>query len=454
MRSTRILRRLAVMAVIALLAVACGGDAEEAPAETEPADGATAPTGTATEPAATGTEAAPTGTEATAVGGDGTLQIGYILPETGPLAFLGPPQIQALEYAVSQINEAGGVLGTEIPSVVAGDEAGDETIANQSADRLLAEGVDAIIGAAASGMSLAIIDKITGAGVIQCSGSNTAPTFTDYSDNGFYFRTAPTDALQGPVLADVIVGEGYSNVAIVARADDYGRGLADATAAALEESGATVAVNTTYDPNATNFDAVVQETASANADAVVVIAFEEGSQILSTMIEQGIDPASVGIFGADGVRSAELPSLVSPDNPGILSGMMGTAPAPAEDPGFIENLLEFAPDLEETTFSGQVYDCVNLIALAAQAAGSDDPEAISGEMVNVSREGTACGSFEECSTLLEEGQDIDYSGASGPVDLIEAGEPGSATIEVWGYSEAGELESLETREVELPESGA
>src|SRR5690606_30429661 len=163
---------------------------------------------------------------------------------------------------------------------------GDEAVANQSADRLLAEGVDAIMGAAASGMSLAIIDKVTGAGVVQCSGSNTAPTFTDYEDEepGFYIRTAPSDAMQGPVLAETIVGEGYTNVAILARADDYGTGLADATAAGLEEAGATVALNETYDPNATNFDAAVQQVVSANPDAVVLIAFEEGAQIIEGLI--------------------------------------------------------------------------------------------------------------------------------------------------------------------------
>src|SRR5690625_5209077 len=78
------------------------------------------------------------------------LQYGYVLPETGPLAFLGPPQVAALEYAIQEINEAGGILGTEVPAPMAGDEAGDQAIASQSTDRLLADGVDAIIGAAAS----------------------------------------------------------------------------------------------------------------------------------------------------------------------------------------------------------------------------------------------------------------------------------------------------------------
>lgn len=150
-------------------------------------------------------------------GSDEPLKLGYVLPETGQLAFLGPPQIQASKYAISQINEAGGVLGQDIPNLVSGDEADTAAIASQSAERVLNEDVDAIIGAAASGMSLAIIDKITGSQVVQCSGSNTAPTFTGYEDDGYYFRTAPSDAMQGPVLAETILGDGYSNVALIGR---------------------------------------------------------------------------------------------------------------------------------------------------------------------------------------------------------------------------------------------
>src|SRR5699024_8039288 len=124
-------------------------------------------------------------------------------------------------------------------------------------------------------------DRITGAGVMQCSPANTAPTFTDYDDNGFYIRTAPSDALQGPVLAETIVSDGHTSVALIARADDYGRGLANATAQALENAGASVEMNETYDPNATDFSSVVQQAVSSGADAVVVVSFAEGAQILA-----------------------------------------------------------------------------------------------------------------------------------------------------------------------------
>jgi branched-chain amino acid transport system substrate-binding protein len=376
--------------------------------------------------------------------GDGTLKVGYVLPETGQLAFLGPPQIQALKLAIKQINAEGGVLGKQIPDPVAADEAGDQAVAQQSADRVLASGVQAVIGAAASGMTLVIIDKITGAKVVECSASNTAPTFTNYQDSGYYFRTAPSDALQGPVLADTVVSDGHSNIAIVARADDYGKGLADATAKSLQQSGATVAVKDIYDPNATNFNASVQKVVNAKPDAVVVIAFEEGKQILKGLIEAGYGPGKVGVYGADGLRSEELPKLVDPKNPSVLAGMKGTAPASAENAQFVKSLKQFAPGLKELQFAPQAYDCMTTIALAAEQAKTNDPAVFKNAMVGVTKDGTKCATFAACQRLISAGTNIDYQGISGPLDFIAAGEPGEATIEVYSYDKSGKLQSVKT----------
>ena len=376
--------------------------------------------------------------------GDGQLKFGYVLPETGPLAFLGPPQIQSMKFAIAAINADGGVLGKPIPAVVSGDEAGQEAVAAQSADRVLNSGVDAIIGAAASGMSLAFIDRVTGDGVVQCSGSNTAPTFTDYDDGGFYFRTAPSDALQGPILAKTVLGDGHKRVALVARADDYGKGLLDATKKALEKGGATVVVSETYDPKATNYDQVVQKVKDSKPDATVVISFEEGAQILQGLIEAGLGPDQIGVYGADGLRSEELPALVSPKDPARLAGMKGTAPASAANKQFVAELKKFAPSLKELQFAPQVFDCVTTIALAAEQAKSDDPGKFAKEMVGVTKDGEKCNSFATCKKLIAAGKDIDYDGVSGPLDFTDAGEPGQATIEVYTYNDKGQLQTLRT----------
>ncbi len=394
------------------------------------------------------------GDDAGGGGGGGSsepLQLGYVLPETGQLAFLGPPQIEATKYAISEINGAGGVLGQDIGDLVSGDEADTAAIASQSAERVLNADVDAIIGAAASGMSLAIIDKITGSQVVQCSGSNTAPTFTGYEDDGFYFRTAPSDAMQGPVLAETIIGDGYSNVALIGRADDYGKGLVDATAEALESSGATVATKEMYDPKATNFDAVVQKASGAKPDAVVLIAFEEGKQILSGLVESGMTTDEVGLYGADGLRSEELPELVNENDPSVLSGMKGTAPASSANDAFLKDLQEFAPDLKETQFAPQVFDCVNIIALAAEQAESTDPADFKEEVGGVTKDGEECSTFEECKGMIEEGTDINYQGASGPLDFTEDGEPGAASIEVYTFNDKGDLETVRVQDVTAEE---
>ena len=376
--------------------------------------------------------------------GNGTLKVGYVLPETGQLAFLGPPQIQAVKFAIEQINANGGVLGKQIPDPVAADEAGDQAVAQQSADRVLASNVQAVIGAAASGMTLVIIDRITGGKVVECSASNTAPTFTAYQDGGYYFRTAPSDALQGPVLADTIVSDGHSNIAIVARADDYGKGLADATAKSLQQAGATVALKDTYDPNATNFNAIVQKVVNVKPDAVAVIAFEEGKQILKGLIEAGYGPGKVGVYGADGLRSEELPKLVDPKNPSVLAGMKGTAPASAENAQFVKSLKKFAPGLKELQFAPQAYDCMTVIALAAEQAKTNDPAVFKTFMVGVTKDGTKCSTFAACRRLIDAGTNIDYQGVSGPLNFIAVGEPGEATIEVYSYDKSGTLQTVKT----------
>jgi ABC-type branched-subunit amino acid transport system substrate-binding protein len=175
----RLWRLLALFFAFTLVAAACGDDS----GDDEASDDTTDDTTDTTEPA----------------GGsaDGVLAFGGLLPQTGDLAFLGPPEEAGVQLAVEDINAAGGVLGADV-TFDPGDSGDTNTdIANQTTDRHLANGVDAIIGAASSGVSFTVIDKITGANVIQFSGANTSPDFTTYDDNGLYFRTAPSDVLQG-----------------------------------------------------------------------------------------------------------------------------------------------------------------------------------------------------------------------------------------------------------------
>jgi branched-chain amino acid transport system substrate-binding protein len=190
----------------------------------------------------------------------------------------------------------------------------------------------------------------------------------------------------------------------------------------------------------------VQEVRDANPDAAVVIAFEEGTQILQGLIEADLGPQQIGVYGADGLRSEELASLVAKDDPARLAGMKGTAPASAANEPYVAQLKKFDPKLTELQFAPQAFDCVTTIALAAEKAESDDPGEFVKEINGITKDGEKCNSFANCKRLLEAGKDIDYNGVSGPLDFIDAGEPGKATIEVYTYDESGKLSTVRTEE--------
>ncbi|WP_299955801.1 ABC transporter substrate-binding protein [uncultured Modestobacter sp.] len=218
--------------------------------------------------------------------------VGTLLPETGDLAFLGPPEIAGAQLAVQEINEAGGVLGQEV-RLEQGDSGDTSTdIATQTVDRLLQSGVNVIVGAASSSVSLTVIDTIVGAGVAMFSPANTSDQFTDYADNGLYFRTAPADTLQARALADLIAEDGANTVGILARNDSYGNGLADNTMANLIADGLPEdsVRKVIYDPTAANFTSEVQQMAEFNPDAIVVIGFDESSRIIQGLNAEGVGP--------------------------------------------------------------------------------------------------------------------------------------------------------------------
>jgi ABC-type branched-subunit amino acid transport system substrate-binding protein len=240
------------------------------------------------------------GTTTSTRAGDGQLHIGSLLPETGSLAFLGAPEYAGLVYAINEINLAGGVLGKEV-LYTQGDSGDDTTdIASTTSDRLISEGVDAIIGAAASGVTLLVIDKITAAGITMFSPANTSPALSDYADDSLYFRNAPPDGLQGAVVANQIIEDGNASVYILNRDDSYGNGIAAVMKDVLEAAGVEVKAVKAYDASAASFDAEVGEVVAADPDAIVLVSFDEGSRILRTAFENGIGPKVKMWYGTDG----------------------------------------------------------------------------------------------------------------------------------------------------------
>ncbi|MGV3758572.1 MAG: ABC transporter substrate-binding protein [Actinomycetota bacterium] len=232
--------------------------------------------------------------------GDGVLKIGTLLPETGNLAFLGPPEIAGVQMAVAEINEAGGFNGQDV--VLVEGDSGDTTTdtAVQTVTRQLGENVDAIIGAASSSVSASVIDQITNAGVTMFSPANTSKQFSDYPDKGLYFRLGPSDILQGQVLAELMAEDGAASIVILNFDDDYGNGLADDLAASFTAGGGEVLDTITYDPQAQTFDAEVQQLADYDPDAIALIGFDETSRLLVTLVEQGMGPNDLPTYLVDG----------------------------------------------------------------------------------------------------------------------------------------------------------
>ena len=369
---------------------------------------------------------------------DGTLSIGGLLPQTGDLSFLGPPEEAGAALAVSDVNAAGGALGQNIVFTPGDSGDTDPDIANPTVDSHLAAGADAILGAASSGVSLNVIDKITGDCKIQFSPANTSPEFTDYEDDDLYFRTAPSDVLQGQVLADLMIEDGVASAALLARQDSYGEGLLEFTKTPFEEQGGEVVLDQVYDPEAQSFEAEVDAVVSEDADALVMIGFDESSRILSSLFEQGFTPDQKKIYLVDGNIGNALGEDFT--EPGTLVGIKGTLPSAELTGDFRSRLLAIDPALVDFSYSAETYDAIVIMALAAIAADTDDPAAVAAQINGITRDGEACETFADCAALLADGTDIDYNGPSGPQEFSQPGEPTAASFAIMSYGDNNQID--------------
>ncbi len=369
---------------------------------------------------------------------DLTLTIGTALPQTGNLAFLGPPEEAGVAYATSLVNEASADTGLTL-DVVYGDSGDTDNKAYETEiPRLLGEGVSAIIGAASSGTSLQFIDQVVGAGVIQFSPANTSDAFTTYEDNGLYFRTAPSDVLQGEVLGNLIAEDGNQTLGMIVLNDSYGTGLAKYVTEAFEAAGGEVVAAPTYNTGDTSFDAQISEVLAADPDAIALITFEEIATIL---------PSLFGSFPADKLYFVDgnLSNFGDQFPAGSLTGAKGTLPGLSIDTlgdftseldAFLE--AEGTAPLEEYSYAAESFDAVILLALASLAAGSTDSAAIAEKLQEVSGgsgDGEKCTTFAECAAIITGGGVADYDGISGPITFDEVGDPTEASIGIYQYGE-------------------
>lgn len=433
MAQRTVLRAAALLGALSVVMAGCGsGGDTSAPGAQGPAT--SGPTAQKCEPA-----------QAKASGQPSTdpLKIGSLLPETGSLSFLGPPEFAGVDVAIKEINANGGVLNNDVTHV-RGDSGDDKTdTANQTVDRELGQGVQAIVGAAASGVTKLVIDKITGAGVVEFSPANTSDEFTCWKDNGLYFRTAPPDVLQAQALAELMAADGAQRVTLMARNDPYGSGLANNTEQNLLAAGIPKdqIQKLIYDPNATSYNTEIDEVRQFNPDAIAVIGFDESKKILTRMSEVQIGPKQKLLYGTDGNMGNALGEGLPP---GLLSGMKGTTPLTKLSGDFQQRLKQQDPKLVDFNYAGESYDAVMLIALAAEQAKSTKGVDIASQINGITKDGEKCDTFAKCKEIIDSGGNPDYDGVTGTLDFTNAGEPGAGSYGILKFNDQNKIDDKDT----------
>ena len=373
----------------------------------------------------------------TAAGDTGPLRIGTLLPQTGTLAHLIFGPRAAVKLAMSEINEAGGVLGQDVELVVEGNEhdASDPTIINKSVDEIIKADPAFVLGAMGTGNSNAAMPRLTEAGILMGSPSNTGIAMSGIND--LYFRTIASDLIQGSALGNLALEDGHETFAVLAQNNDYGIGLRDNFQSTIEEAGAELVYGgkgsgEEFPEGQTTFTSEVTAALSKKPDAIAIISYEEAKQIIPELHAQGFDLSKLYLVDGNTVPYEEF-------DDGLLEGAQGTTPGRASKGEFLDALV--AADktaTESTNFAPEAYDAVMLVALAAQKGGATDTDTIVANLQAVSGAtgGEACDTFKDCLALLEDGKDIHYEGRAGSGPLTDANEPSSALIGIYRYDGA------------------
>ena len=361
---------------------------------------------------------------------DLTLKIGTILPQSGGLAFLGPPEEAGVQLAVNDINAAGLGINVDVTFRDSGDTTTDT--ATVSVTDLLSKDVSAIIGAASSGVSKTVIDQITGAGVVQFSPANTSDAFTTYADNGLYWRTAPSDVLQGEVLGTQIADDGNATLGLIVLNDAYGTGLAKYTSDAFEAAGGEVVAEALFNEGDSNFASQIAEVTAADPDAIALVTFDQAKVIVPALVGSGFPGDK--LYFVDGNVADYSADFAA----GLIEGSKGTLPGldTASLGDFTTRLLEVDPTLTDYSYAAESYDAVILIALAAYAANDTSGESIAGYLRQVSGgtgDGTKATDFAEAAAALKAGDQVDFDGFSGPITFDENGDPTGASIGIYEF---------------------
>ena len=358
------------------------------------------------------------------------VKIGIILGFTGPIESLTPAMAAGAELAIAEVNASGSFMGgTGITSIRADSTCIDSAAATAAAERLItSDKVNAIMGADCSGVTGAILANVAMAnGVVMISPSATSPGLSTVEDNGLFFRTAPSDARQGQVVAQILGDHGYKSAAITYTNNDYGKGLADSIESNFKAAGGSVTINVAHEDGKGDYSAEVAALAQAGGDILVVAGYlNDGGK---GIIQASLDTGAFDIFYLpDGMIGDSLPADIGDG----LNGSIGDVPG-TDSPGaamFTE--MAKAAGFESGPFSPESYDAAALLILAMQAAKSTDSQDFKSKVMDVANapgQKVFPGDLGKALEHIANGGDVDYVGASA-VELIGPGESAGSYKEI------------------------
>jgi len=369
------------------------------------------------------------------------VKLGVILGFTGPIESLTPDMAAGAEMAMAEVSASGNLLGGMTVTPIRKDSTCvDAAAATAAAEELIAEGVAGIFGADCSGVTGAILQNVAVPnGMVMVSPSATSPGLSTVEDNGLFFRTAPSDARQGVVMAELLKEQGVGSVALTYINSDYGKGLADSFQAAYEGMGGTVTISAAHDVGKGDYSAEVAALSSAGGERLVVAGYvDQGG---GDIVRASIDAGAFDLFHfPDGMIGDALPATFGAD----IDGSYGQAPG-SDNPGY-QTFVSLAEGFNgEGTYASESYDAAALILLAMQAAGSTDPNVYKEyveSVANVPGEPIMPGELGKALEILAAGGDVDLIGATG-VELVNGGEAaGSYRVVTF---EGGEMVTAEYR---------
>lgn len=352
-----------------------------------------------------------------------TVKIGVLLGYTGPIESLAPLMADAAELAISEINASGTFMdGAMIEPVRADSTCTDASAATAAAERLItADGVSGIVGADCSGVTGAVLANVAlPNGMVMISPSATLEALAAAEDNDLFFRTPPSDARQGAVLAEILIEKGINSVALTYTNNDYGKGFAESFEKSYTAAGGAITISAPHDDGKADYSAEVGALASAGGDLLVVLGYADqgGKGVIQAASDTGaFDTFAMG----DGMYS----DVLLADLGDVIEGSFGTQPwATGEGADAFTALAAAAGVDSESTYTRESYDAAALIALAMQAAGSTDPNTYKNSVFDVANapgEKILPGELGKAFEILKAGGDIDYVGATG-VEMIGRGE--------------------------------